>query len=129
MAEKQLGRNLTVEEINHEWHEAKLKGFIDSENNLRNAAKVATNCLRRYGGSGSLVEVATRFDGETEWYSWVTPRKADYRIMKINQNGPNKTHFVVVDKTNKVVFEPHDPPIHSLGEVYTVLYRYDGERK
>lgn len=127
MAEDRLGRNLTAEEINAEWTTAKADGILDQDNNLKNAAKLATNCLRRLGGSGSFVEVATQVDGETGWYAWVTVRRADYRIKKIYQAGPSRTHFVEVDRTGRVTWDPHEPAIAATSDAYTVFYRYDGE--
>lgn len=127
MAENRLGKNLTADEINNEWIQAKTKGVIDSQDNLLDAAKVATDCLRRHGGHGMFIEIATEYDGQVNWYSWVKIKDADYRIMKIRQNGPSKTHFVEVDKNKNVTFDPHNPPIRSMGELYTIYYRFNGE--
>lgn len=129
MAEQELGRTLTEFEINLEWIEARNNGYIDDQLNLKNAAKVATICLRRHGGTGAFIEIATETDGSVYWYTWVKDRTVNYRIMKIRQGGPSRTHFVEVDENKNVTFDPHEPAIRSLGEIYTVYYRYDGGKE
>ena len=130
LAELKAGRALTAQEINALWEKSKKLEYITTlhgeKNCVANSAAIANLALQTLGCFGKFVEVAVFRNGTFTWYASVKERRADAFIQKIRQGGPSKTHFRCVDKTGGVIFEPHDPPIKSLGIFYTICYRFDG---
>lgn len=130
MAEERSQKALTALQINGLWDMSKKLGYIATlhgeKNCVANSAAIANLALKELGVSGKFVEVGIFKEGKLTWYASVKERRADAFIQKIQQGGPSKTHFRCVDKNGVVTFEPHDPPIKSLGIFYTICYRYDG---
>ena len=135
MAEQKAKENgllhcyLTKTQINRLWEMGKAAGFITSDNNVKSSAGIANLALKELGVTGRFVEVATFSLGIMQWYRSVpdAERRADYYIQKIQQNGPNKTHYINVQKDGALLWDPHNPAINSQGIYYTICYRYDGE--
>lgn len=119
------GKALTKEQINKLWDYSKKVHYINDNDDVVSSAGIINLAIKELGGKGRVTEVATFKDGVMNWYRSVTVCRADYYIQKIKQGGPSKTHFWRVDKYGTVKYEPHNPPIKSLGPIHTICYRYD----
>lgn len=130
LAEMQSGKKLTVKQINELWDAALNLRYIDQQHNVMNSAKIATLALEALKCPGRFIEIATFKDGCMNYYSGIEndKRRADYFIQKGLQNGPNKTHFYVVDKAGNLIEDPHEPAINITKVVYTICYRYDARK-
>lgn len=126
IAEYKTGRSLSAYAINETWQWAKSTRRVDDQGCVKDSASIATRFLRILGDTGRFVEVGTFSTGETRYYPAVSSiyRRIDAIIQKIKQGGPSVTHFRVVDKTGKLIEDPHNPPIHVLGVYYSILYAY-----
>jgi hypothetical protein len=126
IAEYKTGRSLSAYAINETWQWAKSTRRVDENNCVKDSASIATRFLRILGDAGRFVEVGTFSNGETRYYPAVSLAncRTDAVIQKIKQNGPSVTHFRVVDKSGKLIEDPHDPPIRVLGVYYSILYAY-----
>ena len=124
LAEMKTGRSLDVPTINKLWRRACQFKFIDKNLNVVNSARIATLALRELGDDGFITEVATFVNGHIGWYRGVEHR-AEYFIQKIEQNGPSKYHFRVVDNYGDLIEDPHEPAIKSQGVLYSIIYKYD----
>lgn len=122
-------QKLNQAQLNHLWDLAKQFEYIDHENNLVKAEKLATAALRHLDLPGRFVEVAVFQDGKMGWYPGLkgAQKRADYFIQKIRQNGPSKTHFRNVQNDGQLLWDPHDPDINVAGIFYTICFRYDKE--
>lgn len=121
--------HLTIDELNSLWDQAKTAGHINENDEVQNSAAIANAALKILKVNGRFVEVATFANGKMSWYGSIpqNERRADYHIQKFNQNGPNKTHFINVNKYGELRWDPHEPAIKNRGTIYTICYRYDGE--
>lgn len=130
IAEIKTGKVLTADELNNTWKWAKDTRRIDTDNNLRDAASVATRFLRILGDqTGHIIEIGLFKDGLTTFYPSIekyNPElcKIDFLIQKIKQNGPSGTHFRLVDKSGRLIEDPHEPAIKSQGIIYSILFTY-----
>lgn len=115
-------------EINELWQKAKNKGILDSNDNLKDSAQLMNLALRsiRPNTSSYFAEIGIQTDGIYSLYNWAQKRGLvpNYFIQKIKQGGPSVYHFIVVDDSGKLQWDPHTPAIKSLGEVYTICYRF-----
>lgn len=120
---------LNTSQINNLWDIAKKFEYINGQNDLVKAEKVATAALRHLGVPGRFVEVAVFQDGKMGWYPGIKGnyKRADYFIQKIHQNGPSKTHFINVQNDGQLMWDPHEPAINATGIYYTICFRYDKE--
>ena len=128
LAEIKTGRALTAEQINQIFIDAKKHQFIDENNLVTTSDGIANLALKALGCSGNFVEVGKFENGVTTWWGWVIGTKwarADALIQKIHQNGPQGTHFRVVDNRGHLIEDPHDPVIKSTGIYYSILYAYE----
>lgn len=125
LAEIETGKSLTTDNLNNLWTAAKAVGYIDENDDVRNSAAIANMALQVLKAPGRFIEVAVRIHGRVNWYAGVD-MQADYFIKKIMQNGPSKTHFIVVDAAGQLIEDPHEPAIKEQGEYYTIYYRYRG---
>lgn len=127
MAEIAGNKLLTAEQLNQLWRNSKIKGFINSENNVMNSANIANAALEVLNAGGKFSEVAVFENGIVGWYKSIPKeqRKANYFIQKFLQNGINRTHFVNVDRYGKLMWDPHEPAIKKIKVIYTICYRYD----
>lgn len=116
---------LTIAELNKIWDQARAFKYLDEENNMKNSAGVANLAAGALGLPVRIHEVATDTGRVPFWYAGIGEKRADYRIQKFKQNGPSKTHFVIVDRDGKLVEDPHEPPINNQGVIYTIYYRVD----
>lgn len=123
LAEYKTGKKLTISQLNKLWVKSLAFEYMTVDFLVKNSAKIATIALQELGDKGKIVEVATFRDGKMNWYANVEHR-ADFYIQKIMQNGPNKTHFIVVDKYGELIEDPHDPVIKKQGVFYTICYQY-----
>lgn len=130
IAELKCGKKLEADQINRTWDWARRQGYVDNNNDVRNSAVIATQFLRELGDdTGRFVEVGTFRDGVTQFYFGIrngSPElcKIDALIQKIKQNGPSKYHFRVVDKSGKLLEDPHEPEINVVSVEYSILYAY-----
>lgn len=131
MAEVTGRKLLTAVQINQLWKHCKMNGFIDVNNNVQSSASIANAALKVLGSPGRFIEVAVFKDGVLGWYKGIPEglRRTDYFIQKIAQNGPNKTHFVNVNKYGMLTWDPHEPEIKKIRTYYTICYRFDKEKK
>lgn len=127
LAEMKAGKALTVDQLNKLWEFSKSFKYINQENNIVVSAPIANLAGEVLGLKGHFIEVATFKDGMLVWYGSVpvSQRRIDYYIQKIEQPGPSKTHFTVVDKYGDLVWDPHDPDITKLKVYYTICYKYE----
>jgi hypothetical protein len=124
LAEIKTGKELDFHTINKLWRRCLGFGFIDKNLNVVNSARISTLALRELGDDGYFSEVATFVNGHLGWYNGVEHR-AEYFIQKIEQNGPSKYHFRVVDNYGDVIEDPHEPAIKCQGVCYSIVYKYD----
>lgn len=127
LAELKTGRRLKANEINKLWIFGKSSNLIDHNNNVKESAPLATEALRVLGDSGSFVEIATFIEGKMNYYSWVTPAMKERKkwfIQKIKTNGKIGTHFRVVNKEGKLIFDPYEPECTVQSIFYSVVYIY-----
>ena len=128
LAERKAQKSLTVSQINDLWSECKSLGYIGKLNGqyncVLNSAKIATRAAEVLKLKGRFVEVGIMKEGIISFYKGVTPETATDFIQKIKQGGPSKTHFRVVAQNGSLLWEPHNPEIKSLGEIYTICYQF-----
>lgn len=120
-----IKNELTVAEINRIWDQACAFRYLDENHNMQDSAAVANLAAAALNLPARFREVATDTGRTPFWYAGAGEKRADYRIQKHKQNGPSKTHFVVVDRDGKLIEDPHEPPINNLGAIYTIFYRVD----
>lgn len=110
----------TPQQINIFWHEAHRRKIVDDNNNLQDSA-----ALMDMVGDRHYVEVGLMKDNVFEPYGWFkkTGLEPQFFIRKHLQGGPSVYHYRVVDRNGNEIFEPHEPAIRDLGEVYTICYR------
>lgn len=115
-------------DLNILWHSAKVKKIIDDDDCLLDSAKLMNLAISMYlpERSGAFAEIGLKRFGSFTPYKWAERYSPEFFIRKIKQGGPSGVHFVVVDNNDKRIWEPHDPEIKDLGEVYTICYRYFG---
>lgn len=122
-------KELSIPELNRIWDQALVFQFIDSADyTMKNSAGVANLAAETLNLPVKFREVATERNGVPLWYSGIGEKRADYRIKKIFQGGPSKTHFILVDRDGNLIEDPHEPPIKSLGVAYTIFYRVDEKK-
>lgn len=129
LAEYKTGKSLTAPQINATWDWAKATKRIDENDCMKDSASVATRFLRILGDNGRFIEVGLFKDGEMQYYpafKGSSLARADALIQKVKTNGPEGTHFKVVDKLGKTIEDPHEPAIKGTGVLYSILYAYEG---
>lgn len=123
-------KRLKATDLNETWKWAKETKRIDDEDNIKDSASIATRFLRLLGDSkGRFIEVGLFKDGITQYYPAYkgTPlARIDALIQKIEQNGPSKYHFRVVNKKGCLIEDPHEPEIGVQKVCYSILYAYEG---
>lgn len=121
------GKELTVEQVNELWTWAKKSGNVDYKNEVKHSAPIATKALQMLDLKGRFIEVATFNNGRMNYYASVTDDMKclpKYYIQKINQNGPNKTHFRNINCFGELLFDPHEPAVCPQGVYYSIVYVY-----
>lgn len=127
IAEFRTGRSLTAKQINDTWKWAKDTKRINDNDDVVDSASIATRFLRVLGDDGRFVEVGQFTNGRTSYYpayKFTELARIDALIQKIKQNGPNKTHYRVIDRFANLLEDPHEPPINATGVYYSILYAY-----
>ena len=123
IAEMEAGKALTIDEINKMWLWARTAGYIDEFNLMKASAPIANRTLEVLGVKDrKFIEIATKKMGVPTYYKSIPKdlQRPKYFIKKI-LNQFNGTHFLVVDKTGKSIFDPDDTAIEK-DEYYTILY-------
>ncbi len=124
LAELKTNKSFDIQQVNKLWRRCCAFGFIDKNLNVVNSARIATLALRELDDNGFFTEIATFQDGCFKWYQGVEHR-AEWFIQKIEQNGPSKYHFRVIDKFGELIEDPHQPPINVQKICYSIVYKYD----
>lgn len=128
IAEYHTKKELTADMINQTWDWAKESKRIDSSDNIKDSASIATRFLRLLGDNGRFIEVGLFRDGKTQYYpAFVsTPlARCDALIQKVATDGKYGTHFRMVDAKGVVMEDPHEPPIKAKSIYYSILYAYE----
>ena len=132
-AEYFTGKCLTVEQVNELWLWAKDSGKVDGNDCVINSAAIMTHALKMLGDDEHyFAEIGTKQAGEPPvFYAWAANKglKPDTFIQKILQNGPEGTHYRLVNERDELIEDPHEPVINVKGVVYTILYKvmYQGK--
>lgn len=123
IAEMEAEKTLTPFQINAMWAWAKGEGLIDEGLKLKASAPIANKTLEVLQVKNKrFIEIATSNMGVPAYYKSITKelQNPKYFIRKIlNQFGG--THFLVVDKKGKTIFDPDNSAIEKK-EYYTILY-------
>lgn len=129
LAERKTRKFLSDTQINKLWDLSNKYGYIGILNGEPNcvitSAPISNLALEELGWRGRFVEVGLIKNDKISYYPSVKDKRSTDFIQKINQAGPSKTHFRVVNENKEIDFDPHNPEINSLGEIYTICYRYD----
>lgn len=127
IAEMDVGKYFSLEDHSRIWDICKQFGYINKEDNIKMSANIISLAYRKLGVEKQVIEVGTSASG---FYPWVMTNKkfqdVKARIQKIEQNGPSKTHFRLVDKEGKLLWDPHQPEIHCIKPFYTIWYYIGG---
>lgn len=125
-AERALHVTYDADTINKTWDEAVKRGLIDKNDNVMNSAGIMNLFVEKANRNGRFYEVGLIKGGRPEFYPSVSGkfRAGDFFIQKIVQGGASVTHFRVVDKDERLVEDPHDPPIKPIKVLYTIVYRF-----
>jgi len=132
-AEYFTGKSLTTEQINELWKWGKASEKINGNDCVVNSAAIMTRALRMLGDDDHYyAEIGTKQAGEPPvYYAWADAKglRPDTFIQKILQNGPEGTHFRLVNERDELIEDPHDPVINVKAPVYTILYKvmYQGK--
>lgn len=133
---KRMGKyvyKLTTDQLNKIWDRAITNGYIGDikrkdgtidRNCVKNSAQIATIALQELNCRGKFREVGTKTTDDFCWYGGAD-KTVTGQILKMKQNGPSKTHYVVVDPDDILLWDPHEPAIRNQGNIYTILYRYE----
>lgn len=133
---KAKGKNvykLTTDQLNRLWDRSLTLGYIGDikrkdgtvdKNCVKNSAGIATIALQELKTRGRFREVATKIDGDMCWYGGAY-KLITHQILKMKQNGPSKTHYIVVDSEDNLEWDPHEPAINNQGTIYVICYRYE----
>lgn len=127
IAEYKTCKELSASHINDTWDWAKDTKRIDSKDDIKDSASIATRFLRCLGDKGRFIEVGLFRDGASQYYPAFrgTPlARCDALIQKIETKGLYGTHFRVVSKFGTVVEDPHEPEIKGK-PLYSILYAYE----
>lgn len=124
IAQMQTKKELTPEQINEGWVWSKKNYHINLADDLlhRHAEDIITYFLQILGDKGKVKEVGIFEGGQCIWYG--EEQGSDYYIQKIEQSGPSKTHFRIVDKYGVVIEDPAEPPIKSKHVIYSRIFKY-----
>ena len=123
IAEIEAEKTLTLHQINNMWEWAVQEKIIDVDNKMKASAPIANKTLEVLGVKGKrFIEIATSKKGVPTYYPSIPKdlQKPKYFIKKI-LNQFNGTHFLVVDKNGKTIFDPDNSVIEKK-EYYTILY-------
>ena len=123
IAEIEAEKTLTLHQINKMWEWAVQEKIIDVDNKMKASAPIANKTLEVLGVKGKrFIEIATSKKGVPTYYPSIPKdlQKPKYFIKKI-LNQFNGTHFLVVDKNGKTIFDP-DNSVKEVNEYYTILY-------
>ena len=123
IAEIEAEKTLTLHQINNMWEWAIQEKIIDVDNKMKASAPIANKTLEVLGMKGKrFIEIATSKKGVPTYYQSIPKdlQKPKYFIKKI-RNQFNGTHFLVVDKNGKTIFDP-DNSAEEVNEYYTILY-------
>lgn len=124
---------LTSEQLNRLWDRASILGYIGDIKRsdgtveklcVKNSAGIATIALQELNLPGRFKEVATTSEEGSCWYGGANTT-VNYRILKMRQNGPSKTHYIMVNEKNELLWDPHDPEIQNQKTLYVISYRYE----
>ncbi len=123
IAEMEAESTLSPFQINAMWLWAKEAGLIDESLKLKASAPIANKTLEVLRCKDrKFIEIATSNMGVPTFYKSIPKelQKPKYFIRKIlNQFGG--THFLVVDKKGKTIFDPDNSAIEKK-EFYTICY-------
>lgn len=118
-------RDLTHEEINTIWDNAKNLNYIDNNDDIQKSSSIINLGFEQLGLHYKAVEVGTFENGSITFYSWVEkyPHYKHFTalIQKVKTENFN-THFRVVDKRGKVIFDPYYPQPNIKSIYYSILY-------
>ena len=121
MTEIKEKTTLTIGEINSAWVAACQKGYIVNRC-IKQSAPIANLVALK----GRWIEIGTFHDGKVDFYPSVAEkfRQIDALIQKRRMDTEIGTHFVVVDRRGKTVFDPYEPTLRFSGIAYSILYHY-----
>lgn len=130
IAEFKSGKNLKLSQINDGWTICKDKGFIDSNDNVKDSAGIINYFWNDvFEMPGKFIEIGTFKNGVTSYYGWLSTADKEYRkidalIQKIKCNGTYGTHFRPVNKKGLLLEDPHEPEINVQEVCYSILYHF-----
>ncbi len=127
-AEWKTGKSLTARALNRAWDYCRERNWIDCGNNVARSEPIINHFLELLGSRGHVEEVATFRNGLAGFYGWCTKRHREtdgLLIQKIEQNGPGRYHFRLVDKAGNLIEDPHNPEINVKGICYSIMYHYE----
>lgn len=127
IAELEMGKELTVYQLNQLEEHALLKGWVEDETyKVVASAPIIRTAFDLLGAKRRVTEVATSVGNVITFYPSIKDpfRPTQAHIQKIKQSGPSGTHFRVIKDDGSIV-DPHEPIIRSLGELYCIHYRIE----
>ena len=125
IAEREVGKSLSADQINCLWKIAHYEGWIigDDLKKMTPLIEYTINMLTKK--NIDVYEVGTFKHGKVEYYGWTNNYKQyhdfNYLIQKI-KTGNNNDHYRLVDKRGRVIFDPYHPAPKVREIYYSILF-------
>jgi len=131
IAEFKTNARLTIEEINSLWDEAITKGWVKKREMTSGAGPIINQTFKHLHKTHNVplfkaFEIGTKKDGVTTYYPSVPKEMQNPKafIQKIRQpkGSAFPFHFRIVDASGSLFWDPYQPQIKMVSEVYTILF-------